>query len=457
MTSAMGEGIVFEDRIDAGRQLAERLRKYSADDPLILALPRGGVIVATEVAKDLGAELDVIVARKVGAPGQPELGIGAVAPGVQVFDDFAIRYLGIGEEELRRITAAESEEMVRRLKLYRGDRPPPRVDGRTVILIDDGLATGVTARAAVRSLRQQNPGKLILAVPVCAHETAASMRPEVDELACVSTPPYFRAVGYWYHDFSQTTDEEVMAALGESRKLRERRQRDMTGNDRATTDVRQIQIAFGSTILNGDLTIPHGAAGIVLFAHGSGSSRHSPRNRYVAGVLQQRGLATLLMDLLSEEEERADARTGHLRFDVGLLGDRLLGATQWLAHKPETERLSVGYFGASTGAAAALIAAAREPDIVVAVVSRGGRPDLAGDWLRRVRAPTLLIVGGNDGPVIELNRKAQALLGTEEKQLEIVPGASHLFEEPGTLEQAARLAADWFDSHLNQRLQVRAA
>jgi putative phosphoribosyl transferase len=208
-----------------------------------------------------------------------------------------------------------------------------------------------------------------------------------------------------------------------------------------------VHVNAGKAVLEGDLTIPTDAAGTVLFAHGSGSSRHSPRNRYVAGVLQQAGLATLLIDLLTRAEEEEDAIAGHLRFDVGFLADRLLAATDWLTSRPQTHALPLGYFGASTGAAAALVAAAERSEILGAVVSRGGRPDLAGPVLANVRAPTLLIVGGADEPVIGLNERAlQQLPG--EKQLVIVPGASHLFPEPGALEEVAHLATDWFARYL---------
>jgi putative phosphoribosyl transferase len=210
---------------------------------------------------------------------------------------------------------------------------------------------------------------------------------------------------------------------------------------------RGVEIPANGVRLEGDLVVPSGARGIVVFAHGSGSGRFSPRNRAVAGVLVDSGLATLLMDLLTAEEEAVDLRTGHLRFDVGLLGRRVTDTIDWLASDATTEDLAVGCFGASTGAAAALIAAAERPDRVAAVVSRGGRPDLAGEALRRVAAPTLLIVGGNDVEVLRLNQLAQAALAGESR-LEIVPGAGHLFEEPGALERVAVLARDWFQRHL---------
>jgi putative phosphoribosyl transferase len=222
------------------------------------------------------------------------------------------------------------------------------------------------------------------------------------------------------------------------------------------SDERLIRVAAGAVTLEGNLSLPKGADGIVLFAHGSGSSRHSPRNRYVAWLLNDANLATLLVDLLTSEEEAIDLTTAHLRFDIGLLAGRLIGVTDWLTEHPDTRHLRIGYFGASTGAAAALMAAAERADVVGAVVSRGGRPDLAGPALTRVKAPTLLIVGGNDFPVIDLNRAALAQLHCE-KQLVIVPGATHLFEEPGALDQVAQLAREWFKRYLLTQSHERAS
>ncbi|MBD1213314.1 MAG: dienelactone hydrolase family protein [Dolichospermum sp.] len=208
-----------------------------------------------------------------------------------------------------------------------------------------------------------------------------------------------------------------------------------------------VSVITDNVNLEGNLVIPHGAIGIVLFAHGSGSSRYSPRNRYVAEVLQQAGLATLLLDLLTTEEEEIDLRTRHLRFDIGLLASRLVGATDWLLQNPDTQQLKIGYFGASTGAGAALVAAAKRGEVVKAIVSRGGRPDLAGSALPEVKAPTLLIVGGDDLPVIAINEDAMAQLHSI-KRLEIVPGATHLFAEPGKLTAVANLAREWFTHYL---------
>jgi putative phosphoribosyl transferase len=215
----------------------------------------------------------------------------------------------------------------------------------------------------------------------------------------------------------------------------------------ADRDAGLVRISANGVVLEGNLLIPANAPGVVLFAHGSGSGRFSSRNRYVAEELRAAGLATLLIDLLTPEEEQIDMRTAHLRFDIGLLADRLVGAIEWLEQEQRTRAMKVGLFGASTGGGAALVAAARRPDRVAAVVSRGGRPDLAGPALPHVTAPTLLIVGGDDTPVIALNRDAYHQMKSL-RRLEIVPGASHLFEEPGALEQVARLAGDWFKKHL---------
>jgi putative phosphoribosyl transferase len=220
-------------------------------------------------------------------------------------------------------------------------------------------------------------------------------------------------------------------------------------NEELVPEAQPVQIRTAGVILNADLTIPDGAVAIVAFAHGSGSSRHSSRNRYVAKTLNRFKFATLLADLLTEEEEIIDSRTRHLRFDIPMLAERLIDVASWLQREPSTKHFEIGWFGASTGAGAALIAAAQRPENVMAVVSRGGRPDLAGNYLSQVVAPVLLIVGENDLQVLELNKSALAQLNAESR-LEIVPSATHLFEEPGTLEAAALLAAQWFQVHSAQ-------
>jgi putative phosphoribosyl transferase len=216
------------------------------------------------------------------------------------------------------------------------------------------------------------------------------------------------------------------------------------------TTVDEVTIPLSNATLGGTFAIPHGASGLVIFAHGSGSSRHSPRNQFVARALREAGLGTLLFDLLTAEEEQAEARTRHLRFDILFLAERLVAVTRWILEQTRSRSLNMGFFGSSTGAAAALVASVELSEVISAIVSRGGRPDLAADALEQVRAPTLLIVGGEDREVITLNEAAQSRLRCE-KALRIVAGASHLFEEPGTLEQVAEIAAEWFIRHLRQQ------
>ncbi|MEX0659846.1 MAG: phosphoribosyltransferase family protein [Egibacteraceae bacterium] len=438
---------MFADRRDAGRQLAAQLSHYADADAVVLALPRGGVPVAVEVAAALDAPLDVIVARKLGAPGRPELGVGAVAEGGDpIFDHDALGLLGLDVADLADTVEAERAELDRRVHRYRGERPLTAVRGRTAVLVDDGLATGVTARAALRALRGHGPDRLVLAVPVAAPRTARRMADEADDVVVVATPRGFAALGQWYRDFAQTADEEVQALLAASTDNRSGAGTTVGGARRRDAHAREVTIPAGHAQLAGDLTVPRGARGVVVFAHGSGSSRHSPRNRQVAATLQEAGLATLLMDLLTTEEEQVDTTTGALRFDIALLATRLVAATDWVGGDTATGSLPVGYFGASTGAACALVAAVERPD-VAAVVSRGGRPDLAGAALPRVAAPTLLVVGGADTPVIQMNRDAMARM-TAGTRLEIVEGATHLFPEPGALERVAGLAVGWFTHHL---------
>ncbi|MEU3481914.1 alpha/beta family hydrolase [Streptomyces sp. NPDC033753] len=425
----------FTDRTDAGRQLAARLDHLKGQDVVVLGLPRGGVPVAARVADALDAPLDICLVRKLGVPYQPELAMGALGEGgVRVLNEHVLRETGVGERDLAAVEEREHVELEQRTQRYRGSRPPVPLDGRTVVIVDDGLATGATALAACRVVRAKGAARIVLAVPVAPHGWTARLGGEADETVSVREPDFFYAIGQFYRDFSQTTDAEVLACLDRSRAAHDPVVRD--------TDVRIP--ATGAT-LGGRLAVPDGATGIVLFAHGSGSSRHSPRNRAVAAALNRAGLGTLLFDLLTEAEATDRAHV----FDTPLLAGRLASATEWLAGVPEGDDLPLGYFGASTGAAAALWAAADPASGVAAVVSRGGRPDLAGERLARVRAPTLLLVGGRDALVLDLNRRAQALLRCENR-LTVVPGATHLFEEAGALEEVAELATDWFAEHFRR-------
>ncbi len=425
--------VLFADRPDAGRRLAEALRPLSQSDPVVLGLPRGGVPVAFRVAQELGAPLDVIVVRKLGVPSHPELGFGAIGEGgVRIISDDIVRRAGVSDSDIAAVQEAEESELRRRAREFRGDRPRVPLDGRTVVVVDDGIATGATALAACAVARAQGAAHVVLAVPVAPPSAAARLRKEADELVCLSSPAAFSAVGEWYRDFGQTPDEEVVALLARAARQ---------AGPRLTSDV---LVEAGGVDLPGTLTPAGDSGALVVFAHGSGSSRHSPRNRSVAAALNRAGLGTLLFDLLTADEE---AEGGHV-FDISALAGRLVDAAAWVrAHAPGP----LGVFGASTGAAAALQAAAvlgadRETGIG-AVVSRGGRPDLAGARLGEVHSPTLLLVGSRDTEVLDLNRRAQAQLRCENR-LDVVPGATHLFEEPGTLDDVAERARDWFAGHL---------
>lgn len=443
----------FKDRTEAGRSLARLLERFAGrKDVVVLGLPRGGMPVAYEIAKALGAPLDAFVVGKLGFPGMPELAIGAVAGGgVTVYNPGVLDQSGLTEGDLRGIALKKRAELERKEALYRQGGPPIPVERRIIILADDGAATGASMRVGLKALRRLNPKSIVAAVPVASPEGLKALREEADEAICLQVPESFSSVGQWYEDFRQVSDEEVMRCLESAKDWSAAARSESRGRPAPKEEPVSLWIQAGGVALPADLTLPaNEAGGLVLFAHGSGSSRQSPRNRQVARSLNRSGLATLLMDLLTREEEEADMATAEYRFDIGLLAERLMGATRWARADSRLSGLKLGYFGASTGAAAALVAASRLPGEVGAVVSRGGRPDLAAEALRDVSAPTLLIVGGEDETVLDLNRHAMESLHCE-KRLAIIPGATHLFEEPGALEEVARLAVDWFGKRLPDR------
>ena len=501
----------FLDRSDAGRRLADRMLHLRGADVVVLGLPRGGVPVAAEVARALGAPLDVILVRKLGVPVQPELGMGAIGEGgIRIINSEVVAIAHVADAEIAAVEKRERAELDRRARRFRGDRRRTPLAGRTAIIIDDGIATGSTARAACQVARAQGAVRVVLAVPVAPPSARSALAADADEVICVETPVHFLAIGEWYRDFSQTSDHEVISLLRRAAVEGAPASAGAAGSAPAgphqpanagagapapgpsadgaaapapgpsaagadvpaprppavgadalvagplargadpsapgpAVDARdgEVVITTGPVRLAGHLSTPGAGAGIVVFAHGSGSSRHSPRNRFVADVLADAGLGTLLFDLLTAEEERDRDNV----FNIRLLARRLGAATRWLRGQPGLAAARIGYFGASTGAAAALLAAAEPDASVAAVVSRGGRPDLAIPRLAEVRAPTLLVVGALDDMVLRMNREAQKYLRCE-NHLAMVPGASHLFEEPGTLERAAGLARDWFTRYL---------
>ena len=433
----------FRDRAAAGRRLAERLGYLADEDVVVLGLPRGGVPVAFEVAAALQAPLDVIVVRKLGVPYQPELAMGAIGEdGVLVLNDEVVAIAGVAEAELAALERSERAGLERLAMRFRDGRARAPLAGRTAVVVDDGIATGSTARAACQVARAHGAARVVLAVPVAPRPSLIGLAELADEVVCLETPWSFFAVNQFYEDFSQTSDKEVVALL--------RRAATWGVVPPATAGSAgpparddEVVVHAGTVRLAGHLRVPEVGSGLVIFAHGSGSGRHSPRNQSVAAALNNAGLGTLLCDLLTPAEERDRARV----FDIELLADRLGTVTRWLEAQPEAKGARVGYFGASTGAGAALWAAAQAGSAIAAIVSRGGRPDLAGPRLAEVRSPTLLIVGGHDEVVLELNRQAQAQLHCLSR-LAVVAGATHLFPEPGALEEVGRLAADWFVCHL---------
>lgn len=429
---------MYRDRTDAGRRLARSLAAYDRPRPLVLALPRGGLPVALPVAEALDADLDVLVVRKLGVPGNPEFAMGAIGEdGVVVVDHDIRRRLRLTPDQVDLVADRERAEVERRVAAYRGGSRRLGLTGRNVIIVDDGLATGSTAAAAVRVAECLGAGHITLAVPVGARDAVERLEEMADEVLCPEIPEPFYAVGQHYASFDQVSDDEVIAIL------RQRPRGDpRSGQSRPDIDA-DVEIPFGAQPLEAHLTVPPDARGVIVFAHGTGSDRHSPRNQQVAKALQSAGFGTLLFDLLTADE----AAIAGSSLGVEDSAARLLHVTEWLRARPEARGLPIGYFGSSSGAAASLVAAAQRPPSVGAVVSRGGRPDLAHRWLPRVVAPTLLIVGGNDRAVLDLNQEAQRHLGGV-SLLEVVKGAGHLFEEPGTLGQAASLARAWFLRHL---------
>ncbi|MGJ6123996.1 phosphoribosyltransferase family protein [Mycolicibacterium sp. Y3] len=435
---------VFTDRFGAGLELAPHLESLAGQDVVVLGLPRGGMPVAFEVAAQLEAPLDILLVRQLPVPGQPGLSFGTIGEGgARLIDDAIVREWHLGQDEIAQIEARQRSDLRRRAKRLRGDRDRISLRRRVAVIVDDGMSISTTAKAACRIARARGARKVIVAAPTAPGDVKTMLAGYADDVVCVDTPAPTYSLRREYRHLPPVPDSEVAtllrragrggAAVLEPDTLEEVPLRD---------DEVQVRVA-GNTVVTGLLTVPEHAAGVVVFAHGSASSRHSPRNRLVARVLNQSGLATMLVDLLTQDEERNRANVS----DVDLLGRRLVDVTRWLGERPDTASLPVGYFGSSTGTAAALAAATDPWTKVDAVVSRSGRPDLADAALAKVVAPTLLIVGGRDHVVLKFNKLARAVMhGICE--IAIVPGATHVFEEPGTLEEVAELARDWFIDHL---------
>ncbi|MHB8584324.1 MAG: alpha/beta fold hydrolase [Thermoplasmatota archaeon] len=423
----------FRDRREAGQRLGILVRKEHLRDPVVVALPRGGVPVAMEVATALRAPMDVLVVRKLGVPSSPELGFGAVAHGDVLFiDDDIVKDARVSADDVDEAVERERHEVRRRVRLYRGERPWPDLRNRGVVVVDDGLATGGTVRAAVRALAQMGATEILVTVPVAPRATVEELNNDGVHVVALETPEHFGAVGQWYGEFPQLTDSEVSDML-----------------DVAWGKQREVAIPADGGDIRALVTVPSGPLGVVIFVHGSGSGRRSPRNRFVAKALEEAHFATVLVDLLTVPESAEDERKGTHRFDIGLLSSRVATAIDWVARDSPTSGLPVGLVGASTGAAAAIRAAAARTELVRAVVLRGGRVDLAEAEIPMVRAPMLFIVGQNDPQVMDMNQEALRKV-RDDGQLVVIPGATHLFEEPGALEQVADVTREFFASHLPQ-------
>jgi putative phosphoribosyl transferase len=439
--------MTFRDRVDAGRALARALTDTQHDDVVVLGLPRGGVPVAYEIARVLRAPLDVLLVHKLGLPHQPEVAMGAIGEGGIRFLNPNIMDAGqVTPQELDLVERRERVELDRRGRRFRGEAPAVDLTGRTAIVVDDGIATGATARAACRLARTRGATRVVLAVPVASPSALAELRGSVDAVLCLESPDPFRSVGESYSDFGPTSDEEVVTLLRRSRGEgiggtatpgSPREQPVRSGVDRA------VRVPVAPYTLEGRLSVPENPLGLVVFSHGGAGSWLNPRHLFVARALRDAGLATLVLDLLTVEEECDRS----LVFHTEMLARRLAAATAWARGERECADLPIGYFGDSTGAAAALWASAYPGAGIKAVVCRGGRTDLAGPRLAAVTAATLLIVADGDRGVLELNRRARDGLSCE-RRLAVVPAADHLFENPGALERVAELGRDWFLRYL---------
>lgn len=434
--------MLFADRTEAGRLLGEAVRaRLAGTDAVVVGLPRGGVPVAFEVAAALGAPLDVIIVRKLGVPFQPELAMGAVGElGVRVVNDRVVADAAVSPQQLAAVERRERDEVERRARRLRNNRPAVPLSGRTVIVVDDGIATGATARAACQVARAHGARRVVLAVPIGPTGIADRMRPDADEVICLHTPRGFFAVGQAYADFRQTTDQLVGELLQQAAQAAHARGRPTQSDDPPI--VEELTVVSGGVHLAGWLSVPPRANALVIVAQSSGRARHSPGQRQIAARLNAAGLGVLLLDLLTVKEELDRARV----LDIEELARRLVDVTVGLRESADVPAVT-GYLATGTSAAAALCAAADPAADVAAVVSLNGRVDLAGATLALVDAPTLFVVAGLDQTLVRCNRAAGNLLRGETR-LEVLPGAGLAFEEQGRLDAVAGLARAWFAEHL---------
>jgi putative phosphoribosyl transferase len=416
----------FKDRYHAAILLAEKLKSFGAVNPLIAAIPRGAVEMAEVIASPelgLGGDLDVILVHKFTSPENPEFALGSVTEDGDIYfndDAKASGYLlGLDEDDLISAANAEIEKLQLKRQRYTPHRAGLGMKDRTVIIVDDGIATGATMMAAIKSAFSKGAHHVIAAAPMATHEAIQRLKQTGAEVCTFAVSEGFFSVSQFYDDFSQVSDAAVAEILARHEP--------------------EVLIRSHGVSLRGYLNIPPYCRGLVLFAHGAGSGRNSPRNQFVANSLQRAGIGTLLVDLL----QIGEGGDGEKDADISFLTERLLVITDWIKKNPKISHFPLGLFGASTGAASTLRASVELGDRVSAVVLRGGRPDLAWESLAQVTAPTLVIVGGDDEPVLAINHEAFSQLNCV-SDLVVIPGATHLFDEPGALEQVAQRTREWF-------------
>lgn len=445
----------LKNRSEAGQLLATKLQAYvDNSDVLVLALPSGGVPVAFEIAKSLNAPLDVFLVRKLAVPGHEELAIGAITSGGdRVLNREIIEALQLSDSVVERVTQREQQELTRRELSYRRNRPSLPIQGKTVVLVDDGLATGSTMLAAIRAVQKMKADKIVIAVPVAPASTYESMRKLGDEMICLMTPEPYYGIGLWYEDFTQPTDQEVINLLAQAESWRKVPVEPPSSADDHHPGFQKLSIPAGSVELPGKLLHHDGDnRGIIMLVQGTGYPGQSPQHDYIAHQLYEAGFSTIRFDLLTKEEEASELKSRHLRFDIPLLTKRLNQATDWIMRVLATEDQPLGFFSSSTGTGAVLKAAAMMGPSIKAIVSLSGRPDLAGDaLLSKITAPTLLLIGGQDISIMDLNVCARSRMRPGLVRVEVVPQASHLFEEEGALERAANLATRWFERHMAEQ------
>lgn len=452
----------FRDRSAAAEALARSLSRFAAEPGVVvLGLARGGVPIARHVADTIGASFSVFISCKIGVPGIEEVALGAIAEGADgIVTDSVAWYIGVPSHVVQRLAGRERVELSRRLQSYRDGQALPDVQDRTVILVDDGLATGATLRAAARAVRERRPKRLIAAVPVASRFGLDDLRGEVDEIVAVAVPEVFETVSSSYESFAAVSDNDVLSALGRPTRRVSRMVYDISG--RISAAERTIEIPVVDGLVVADLGTSdgigldesgrhiHGNDALAILVHGGGGSRDSYRDRYIAGRLRLNGYATLRVDLLPRDEQEIDAERDSMRFDLARVAARLTDVCDWAVRTGVQGARRTILIGANNGAAVALATAAQRQANTFAVVARGGRIDLAGPRLARVRAPVLMVMGEGDRETVRLNTDAMRSLPRGAKLIR-VRGAGHSFDEPGALGAVAEHTVKWLDRLTTRR------